>query len=148
MNQNQVLNLLPGNGSLKQELLVYVYNVVEDEWSFINYLSNPRNKLKEIERCEDTTDCYFLSMATEPEFVFISPKPISKSFQQYAKDLLGFRDAVIINPERKTHLISEDLISDTKAISQLVEKAKSYKRITLISYSVTEQFYKLKDTLI
>lgn len=129
-------------------MLVYVYNIVEDEWAFINYLGDPRKRLEEIERCEETTDCFFLSMATEQDFVFISPKPISTAFQQYAKELFGFREAEIITPQKKSHMICEDLLSDTKAISQLVEKAKDFKRVTLISYSATEEFYKLRETLI
>src|SRR4030042_2447800 len=115
--QNQEDKPPSPNGNLKSELLVYVYNVVEDEWGFIDYLGNAKSKLEEIERCEETTDCYFLSMATEPEFVFVSPKSISKTFQQYAKELLGYREAIIITPEKKSHLLCEDLVSDTKAIS-------------------------------
>ncbi len=87
-------------------------------------------------------------MATEPEFIFISPRKISPEFQSYAKQLLGYKSAEIITPEKKSDLICEDLLSDTKSLNILVEKAKLYKKITLISYSASAEFYKLKETLV
>jgi len=134
-------------GGKKSELVVYVFNTVEDEWSFISSVADDRKKLALIEDAEDATDCYFLSMATESDFAYISPKPISAEFLAYAKRLLGARSAEVIVPKIRTHLICEDFINDSGAFISLVTKAKEYKRVTLVSYSASQQFYILKNKL-
>lgn len=130
------------------DLIAYVYNIVEDEWPFISSLVDPTKRMNEIRRDEENVDCFFLSIAIESDFVFISPIPISNDFQSYAKELLKFKNSEVIVPKSKTHLICDDLLMDSSSLTTLIEKAKYYKRLVLISYSATEQFYKLKDTLL
>ncbi|MBU1500083.1 hypothetical protein KKE48_04415, partial [Patescibacteria group bacterium] len=51
----------PGqNNNGKSELTIYLYNVVEDEWNFINALSDQIKLLEEIDRDEATSDCFYL----------------------------------------------------------------------------------------
>ncbi|MCX6730603.1 MAG: hypothetical protein NTZ55_02040, partial [Candidatus Roizmanbacteria bacterium] len=59
------------------ELVVYIYNVVEDEWSFITTISDKEERKKEIESCNSSAECYLFANADENEFTYISPKPIS-----------------------------------------------------------------------
>jgi hypothetical protein len=132
----------------KNTLTVYLYNVVEDEWSFINAFSDPIHLLKEIERDESSSDCFFLATATESNFVYVSPKAISSEFQAYAQNLLKYKNGYLVIPEAKTHQICLDLLDDKDALAQLLKLAKPYQKINLVSYSASTQFYQLKDKLI
>lgn len=134
-------------GGKKSELVVYIFNAVEDEWSFISAVADVNKKLNLIEDAEAAADCFYLSMAPETDFVYISPKPISAQFQAYAKGLCHWKNAEVITPVIRTHLICEDLIKDAKAFISLVTKAKNYKKVTLLSYSASQQFYTLKEKL-
>ena len=137
----------PSSANQNGELLVYFYNVVEDEWSFINAFSDPVRKAKEIEACKNTSDCYFLGLSSEPNFVFVSPVVISKEFQDYAKSLMNYKQGEVIVPKTKSHLLCEDFLSDKNLIDGFVKKVKDYKKVSLVSYSATSQFYKVKDYL-
>lgn len=132
----------------KNTLTIYLYNVVEDEWSFINAFSDPIHMVKEIDRDESSSDCFFLSQATESDFIYISPKAISSEFQAYAQALFKYKNGHIIIPEAKTHQLCLDLIDDKDALAQLLTIAKQYQKINLISYSASSQFYQLKEKLI
>lgn len=136
------------NNNEKNELLVYLYNAVEDEWSFINSLSDPVKKAQEIEQCKNSSDCYFLGFAANANFVFVSPVAISEEFQNYAKFLMKYKEGEIIVPKTKSHLLCDDFINDRELMENFIEKAKNYKKIILISYSATPQFYNLKNYLI
>lgn len=138
-----------GNGDKKTDLNVYVFNVIEDEWAFIDSISDPDRKAKMIDKSENACDCYFLAMgASENNFVYITPKQISGDFFDYTKRLFNFKEATVLNPEMRSHLICDDLIADPKTFKQLTEKAKEYKRIVLTSYAATSQLYRLRDKLV
>lgn len=132
---------------LNTDLAVYVFNAVEDEWSFISTISHESEKLDFIEDDESAADCYFLSEATESNFVYISPKPLSDAFVAYAQSLFKYKDGEIIVPQSRTHLICEDLLRDSKAFLTLVSKAKQYKRVVLTAYSTSPGLYQLKAKL-
>jgi hypothetical protein len=136
------------NKQTNGDLIAYIYNVIEDEWPFISSLADPSKRMSEIRNGEETTDCFFLSIAIETDFVFVSPLQISNEFQSYVKELLKYKNGEVIVPKSKTHLICDDLLMDNASLTTLIEKSKNYKRLVLISYSATEQFYKLKDMLI
>lgn len=131
-------------GGKKPELVVYVFNAVEDEWSFISTVADERKRLELIADAEDATDAYFLSMSTETDFVYISPKNISPEFTLYAKRLLGYRHGEVLVPRVRTHLICDDLTHDSATFISLVSKAKEYRRVVLVSYVASQQFYLLK----
>lgn len=104
----------------RNELLVYIYNITEDEWSYIESISHRPEQNHLISECENATDAYFLSMATESDFVYISPKPISTVFQEYAKKLLNYRNSEILVPRNVTHLICDDLVRDDGVYRDLI----------------------------
>lgn len=145
MNQDEppgALNNLP-----KTELTVYLCNIVEDEWNFINALSDQIKILEVIDRDEATSDCFYLSTATQSHFVYISPKSIAPEFQTYAQSLFKFKHGVVLTPQMKTHQLCLDLINDKAVFNQLIALAKNYKKINLLSYSASAQFYQLKTQL-
>lgn len=139
----------PGkNESHKQEdLLVYVFNAVEDEWSFISAVESQVERQKLIEDNESAADSYYLAMATESNFVYISPKKFSQEFEDYARELMRFKEGEVMVPELRTHLICEDLIRDAKTFTSLVSKAKQFKRVVLTSYCASPQIYSLIEKL-
>ncbi|OGK62654.1 hypothetical protein A2334_03220 [Candidatus Roizmanbacteria bacterium RIFOXYB2_FULL_38_10] len=136
-----------GYGSSKDELLVYVYNVVEDEWSYISTITDKEERKKEIERDNNTAECYLFANADEDEFVYISPKPITPNFKKYFQNLVGAKKIEILVPKKDTGLICKDLYNDMAVFHKLVNKAKRYKRLTIVSYAASPQLYELKERL-
>lgn len=137
----------PSNG-LKNELLIYIYNVIEDEWPFITSISNPIERMREIESCRNTADCYFLANAHVPDFIYISPTKIPRSFINYTKQLMGYKSVEILSPKTKTHLICLDVMEDKQTFSYILKKASKYKKVTLVSYASSPQLYTLRDTFL
>lgn len=135
------------DGNKRGDLVTYIFNSVEDEWLFISSTLDDKKKLEYIEDAEAAADAFFLAMGTESNFVYISPKSISKAFQKYAKNLLAYKEAEVIVPLIKSHLISEDFLHDSKAFISFITKAKQYKRIVLLSYCASPQIYNLKANL-
>jgi len=133
--------------SKKNDLVAYIFNAVEDEWSFISTVSDMRKRFELLEDAEGASDCFFLATATESDFAYISPKPISAEFQLYAQNLLGFKQAEVFVPQLRSHLICEDFAKDSKTFFSFVAKAKEYKRVILLSYAATPQFLSLKEKL-
>ncbi len=136
------------NKSNRNELQIYVFNGVEDEWSFLSAINDPIKRFEHISELENATDAYFLSLATEKDFVYISPKPISQEFQDYAQSLLHFQKSRVITPTLRSHLICEDLLADSKSFNELVTLAKEYKKILMTSYSASFEFYSLYEQLL
>jgi len=136
------------NGSSRRdELLVYIYNVVEDEWLYISSITDKEERRREIERDNNTAECYLFANADEDEFVYVSPKPITPSFKKYFQNLVGAKKIEIMVPKKITGLICKDLYNDKVVFSRLVKKAKRYKKLTLVSYATSPQLYDLKDRL-
>lgn len=130
------------------EVYVYVFNMVEDEWPFIESVTHRPKQNYLIADCENAADAYYLSTATETEAIYVSPKSISQHFQDYAKQLLHFRSLQVIVPKSNTRLICDDLLKDNDALTQLIHLCRPYKRVVLVSYAATPQFFTLADTLI
>ena len=129
------------------ELVVYIYNVVEDEWSFISTISDKEERKKEIESCNSSTECYLFANADENEFIYISPKPISSEFKKYFQRLVGATKIDILVPKSESHLICKDFYNDKGMFSRFVKKAKKYKKVTLVSYATSPQFLDLAEKL-
>ena len=45
------------------ELVVYIYNIVEDEWSFISAISDKEERKKEIENSNSSAESYLFANA-------------------------------------------------------------------------------------
>lgn len=133
---------------MSSELTIFLYNVVEDEWSFISALSNPIEQAKEIESSRTSVDTYFLGYANGQSLLFISPIKISPEFQQYTQSLTHYKNTSVLTPKPKSHLLCLDLLNDQEAFKAMVVEAKKYIKVNLISYAATPEFYQLKDALL
>ena len=130
-------------------ITIYLYNVVEDEWNFINAYSDPARKNKDIQEMENTSDCFFMATAAaETNFVYLSPRRVSAKFLTYTQSLFKYKNGVIIVPRHQTHQLSLDLINDHRAFRQLIKRLRPYRQVNLISYSASLQFYELRSALV
>jgi len=133
---------------MTSELVIYLYNVVEDEWSFISSLSNPIEQAQEIDSSRTRVDTYFLGYANGQNLLFVSPIKISSDFQRYTKNLTNYKNTQVVVPQAHSHLLCLDLINDKQTLEALITEAKKYQKITLISYAATPEFFQLKQVLI
>ena len=127
------------------ELVVYIYNVVEDEWSFITTISDKEERRNEIENCNSSAECYLFANADENEFTYISPKPISSEFKKYFQALVGATKIDILVPKIDSHLICKDFYNDKVLFNRFLKKARKYKKVTLVSYASSPQLLDLKE---
>jgi len=135
------------NGRNREQLLVYIYNVVEDEWSYISSITDKEERHQEIERDNNTAECYLFANADKDELLYISPKTITPSFKSYFQKLVGAQRIEVMVPKKDSGLICKDLYNDTTTFNKLMKKAKRYKKIIIVSYSTSPQLYELRDRL-
>ncbi len=136
------------NGDRRSEFFVYLYNIVEDEWNFINALSTEEKRQHELVNSVNTADAFFLASTSEDTTVYVSPIPISKAFRDYAQAVTGGHVTEVVVPEFKSGKICLDLMADRNLFKSLVDRARHYKRLVLTGYAATEEFYALKEGLI
>lgn len=131
------------------ELKIHIFNIVEDEWSFIAALNEPAKRYEYISDVENGTDAYFIETATstDKDFIYISPKPINTLFQKYSQEIFQYKLGLVLVPALRSHLICDDFIEDTKTFNELISIAKNYKKVILTSYVASYQFYSLKEQL-
>ena len=132
----------------KKELTIYIYNVVEDEWSFLSSIQPIEKRYDLINDCNLSSECYLFANASESEFIYISPVEISNSFKNYFQSLTANKKVDIYVPQIKTSLICKDLYTDKQLFGEIVGRAKKYKKVTLISYATSPEFLELKERMI
>jgi hypothetical protein len=132
----------------KKELTIYIYNMAEDEWSFLSSIQPIEKRYEFITDCNIYSESYLFANASESEFIYISPVEISNSFKNYFQLLTSNKKVDIYVPQTKTSLICKDLYTDKQLFGEIVSKAKKYKKVTLISYATSPEFLELKDRMI
>src|SRR3972149_3943376 len=131
-----------------KELTIYIYNVVEDEWSFLSSIKPIEKRFKMINDCNSTSECYLFANASQFEFIYISPIDINNNFKNYFQSIASNKKVEIHVPQMKTSLICKDLYTDKQLFGNLVRRAKKYKKVTLISYATSPEFLELKERMI
>ncbi len=131
----------------KKDLIIYIYNVVEDEWSFLSTIQPIEKRYQMINDCNSTSDSYLFANAGENDFIYISPISINKQFIEYFQNITGNRSVTIYVPQLRTGLICIDLYSDKQLFSEIISTAKKYKKVKLISYAATPEFLELKERM-
>lgn len=134
--------------AIKKDLVIYIYNVVEDEWSFLSAIQPIEKRFEMINDCNSSSECYLFANASESEFIYISPIEISSSFRNYFQSLTNNKKVDIFVPQKRTGLICKDLYTDKQLFGELIQKAKKYKKIKLISYATSPEFLELKERMI
>ncbi len=131
----------------RHEKIVYIFNLSEDVWPFIQAISDPIARALEIEENADLADKELFSIVDEPDAIFISPKPLDPSFISYYQEVCGVKQVTALNPKAHSGMLCRDIIGDPSLMAKLVVAANSVKKLTLISYTASEQFYDLVDAL-
>ncbi len=130
------------------EKVVYIFNMSEDVWSFINAISNRKFHQWEIDDNADLSDRGELfSNADEDGLIYISPKKLDEAYVSYVKELFAIKSLEILVPEIHTGVICDDIRHDEKIMNRLVDASNSVKKLTLTSYSTSPQFLTLVETL-
>jgi len=129
------------------ELVVYIYNVVEDEWSFISSITDKQKRKNEIDNDNSSSDCYLFANADEDEFMYISPVAISLNFKRYFQELIGAKKINILVPKKVSGLVCRDFFNDKILFNNFIKKAKRYKKVTLIGYASSPYFLDLKEKI-
>lgn len=132
----------------KNELVIYIYNVVEDEWSFLSSIQPIEKRYEMINDSNNSSECYLFANTSQREFIYISPIEINNSFKNYFQSFSSNKKVEIIVPQMRTGLICKDLYTDKQLFGDLVRKAKKFKKLTLISYATSPEFLELKDRMI
>jgi hypothetical protein len=131
----------------KAEKTVYICNLSEDVWPFIQAISDEKEKALEIDWNANLLDRDLFSNAEETDLVFISPKPIEDDFIKYYKDLFGVRRLEILVPEHHSGEVCRDIFEDKKLFEQLIEYSNHVKKLTIISYTTSPQLLTLVNQL-
>jgi len=130
------------------KLVIYLYNVVEDEWSFLSSIQPVEKRASMMNSMNDSSECYLFANASEENFVYISPIEISRSFEKYFQEISGNKRVDIMVPQLRTGLICKDLYTDKQLFKEVIQKAKKFKKVVLISYASSSEFLELKDRMI
>ena len=132
----------------KNDLVVYIYNIVEDESSFLSSVQ-PRSKRNEmINDCNVYTECYLFTNSQESKFIYISPLDISNNFINYFQSVTANKKINVMVPKMRTGLICKDLYTDKELFGSLVRIARKYNKIKLVCYASSYEFLELKEKLI
>lgn len=131
----------------RHEKVVYIFNLSEDVWPFIQAMSDPHERQFEIDWNANLAERDLLSIAEENESIFISPRPIRQSFLSYYTQVFGAKRIQLLVPKTHTGEICEDIINDEGIVDELIKAANTVKKLTLISYSTSPQFLHLVSKL-
>lgn len=131
----------------KHEKVVYIFNMSEDVWPFISAMSDTHERQFEIDWNANLAERDLISLTEENQPILISPRPIRESYLQYFEQLFTGKHIQILVPKSHTGEICEDIITDELIIEKLVDASNSVKKLTLISYSASPQFFHLIDVL-
>lgn len=131
----------------KAEKTVYICNLSEDVWPFIEAISDDHSRALEIEENANLSDRDLFTTSEESDLVFISPKPIHEGFVEYYKDLFGIRKLEVLTPRVHTGETCRDVYEDKALFEKLIEFANHVKKLTLLSYATSEQFLTLVNKL-
>src|SRR3990167_9734690 len=132
----------------KKKLTIYIYNIGEDEWSFLSSIQPIEKRYDLINDCNLSSECYIFANASESEFIYISPIEIPNSFKNYFQSITANKKVDIYVPQMKTSLICKDLYTDKQLFGEIVSRAKKYRKVTLISYATSPEFLELKERMI
>jgi len=136
------------NSEIKPELTVFISNTSEDVWPFIESMTDPMAKDLEMKENDGLADLHLFSCSDESELLFIAPYSMDPVLIQYYKSLFKPKFLEILTPSRHTGSTCTDVMNDPELLSNLINISKNYKKLTLLTYSSSSQFYKLKNFLI
>lgn len=131
----------------KHEKVIYISNLSEDVWPFIQAITNLNERAHEIDENANLADRELFGAVDETDLVFITPKPFDPQFLEYYQELMGVRKLEVFSPKTHSGQTCTDIIEDQELFEKIVSIANGVKKLTLLSYSTSFQFLKLADML-
>lgn len=131
----------------KADQTVYIFNMSEDVWPFIDAMSDPDKRAFEIKENARLADRELFSLADEPDAIYICPQEIDPRFLSYFKEVMNVRNITVLVPEHHSGQISRDCLADKRIFETLTTVGKRAKRLSVFAYSTTFQFLELIEAL-
>lgn len=122
---------------------VYIFNMSEDVWPFIQAMNDPKARTREIEENADLGDRDLFSFCGEENMIFVLSEKVSREFYAYFESVFGKRNFQILIPSHHSGIICEDIVKDAAVYDALVKAANGQKRLALKSYSTSQPFLNL-----
>lgn len=127
---------------------LFVSNMSEDVWPFVSAISDPKSRAAEIsENANLLSERDLLSLGGEENLIFLSPRPVSREFLDYYRELFSGNQPLILVPRRHSGQISLDAMHDPDVIQKIISRAGKKSPVLMRSYSASPQFYLLAETL-
>lgn len=124
---------------------VYLSNLSEDVWSFIQSMSKKEQK-HEIDENAFLSDRDILTLDPQQQSVFVAPYQLDPDFLTYYQQLFSNTKAEVWVPARHTGQVCHDLMKDPTLWKKLVKLGTQY-TLRLQSYSTSAQFLTLVEAL-
>jgi len=128
-------------------MTVYIFNMSEDVWSFIENMSDV--KARDLEIAENAALCErdLFTYAGEDNVLFIASRPVSEQFYSYYVSLFGNKNFSLAVPDKHTGEICRDILEDKAVMDRIVEAANSSRKLTLAAYATSLQFLDFIEAL-
>lgn len=124
---------------------VYISNISEDVWDFIESLKAEERKF-EIEENAYLSDREILTLDPQATSIIIFPEKIDPIFIEYYKKLFNNNSVTVLVPKLHSGQVCLDFRADQQLWDRLVELGKS-NTLVLKSYSSSRQFFDLVQAL-
>ncbi len=131
-----------------KEVTLFISNMSEDVWSFIQAFDDYTVKTHEIVENANLSDQHLIGCSDERNLIFIAPQKIEDEFITYFKNLFGISHLLVLSPDKHTGETSIDLVKDGRLFDHVVSILKRYEKVNLKSYTSSYQFYALKNKLV
>ncbi|KKS98363.1 MAG: hypothetical protein UV73_C0002G0077 [Candidatus Gottesmanbacteria bacterium GW2011_GWA2_43_14] len=128
-------------------ITIYISNMSEDVWPFIQSISNPYVRQTEIIENTGLAEHDLFSFTGMENIVMVLPKPVKEKYIKYFLGLSGNKNFKILTPKLHTGEISKDIVSDSQLLDELVSISRRYTRVEFISYTNSSQFLHLVSTI-
>lgn len=144
------MNGLPAETSpdKKHNVLVYIFNMSEDIWPFISAMSDANARSAEIVENAYLGDSRMFQFSGEDsDVLYITPQGVSDQFLNYYRSLFPHTNLTVLTTGQHSGVSCDDILHDPSIMNALVEAANSSKKLTLLSYAVTQPFLLLVRAL-
>ena len=129
------------------EITVYISNMSEDVWPFIQSMSDPYERQMEIIENAGLAEHDLFSFTGRDNIILVLPKSVSQKYINYFLELSHNKNFRILTPKFHTGEISKDIISDKQLFVELVNISRNYKKVEIISYTNSSQFLNLVKSI-
>lgn len=131
----------------KHTVIVYIFNMSEDVWPFISAMSNSSRSNEIVENSYLGDLRLFQFAGEDTDVIYITSQGVSASFLSYFHSLFPKTRISVLTTSQHSGAICDDILHDPSIMSALIEAANSTKRLTVTSYSASQQFFSLVRAL-